>query len=149
MRALYASTRDEELALSGWDEQQAQAFIAMQFNAQSQQYLMSYPDADRRIVMLDGRPIGRLLVDRAGTDILLVDIAFLSEFRGSGVGTFLIRALLREARTANRSVRLHVLRWNIAARLYERLGFTVIGDDGVYFEMIAKPAAENPATNKL
>jgi ribosomal protein S18 acetylase RimI-like enzyme len=137
--ALYASTRAEELGLAGWNEDQKHAFLAMQFNAQHQSYLMSYPHADRQIVMWEDKRVGRLLIDRSGSDILLVDVALLPEYRRGGVGTFLIQSLLREANNEERNVRLHVLRANVAARLYQRLGFTLIADDGVYLEMVRVP----------
>ncbi|MBL8252187.1 MAG: GNAT family N-acetyltransferase, partial [Candidatus Competibacter sp.] len=35
---VYASTRAEELALTGWDETQKQAFLAQQFEAQHHHY---------------------------------------------------------------------------------------------------------------
>lgn len=139
--AVFASTRSDELNLSGWDEKQKQAFVEMQFRAQSQQYLMCYPEADNAIVLLNTLPIGRLLVERKGTNITLVDIALVPEHRNAGIGTTLIQSLLDESTSAQKSVLLHVLRWNMAARLYERLGFKVIGDDGVYFEMQRVPDA--------
>jgi len=139
--AIYASTRDEELSRSGWDDKQKQAFLEMQFKAQSQHYCICYPEADSVIISLHEHPIGRLLVDRQGADITLVDIALLPEYRNRGIGTSLIQALLDEANTAHRSVKLHMLRWSKAARLYERLGFEVIGGDGVYFEMKRVPDA--------
>ncbi|MCU1265477.1 MAG: family N-acetyltransferase [Acidobacteria bacterium] len=133
--AVFASTRSEELSLSGWDDTQKQAFLAMQFNAQSRQYSMSYPDADSSIVLLEDLSVGRFLVDRSGKDIILVDIALLPEQCNGGIGTSLIQSLLIEAASAQKHVSLHVLRGSAAARLYERLGFTVVGDDGVYLEM--------------
>ena len=136
---VYAGTRSDELSVSGWDDAQKQTFLAMQFNAQSQQYSMCYPEAENSVVILNGLQIGRFLVDRGGNDIILVDIALLPEFRKGGIGTSLIQSLLIEASSAQKNVRLHVLRWSAAARLYKRLGFTVIGDDGVYLEMRRVP----------
>jgi ribosomal protein S18 acetylase RimI-like enzyme len=139
LRAVYASTRSDELNLSGWDDHQKRAFIELQFRAQSQQYLMCYPEADNAIIQLNELPVGRLLVDRKGTDFMLVDIALLPDYRKAGIGTALIQSLLDEATSSQKSVGLHVLRWNVAARLYERLGFKITGDDGVYFEMKRVP----------
>jgi GNAT superfamily N-acetyltransferase len=145
--ALYASTRTEELSLSGWDDNQKRAFLEMQFKAQSQQYLMCYPEADSTIVLLNELSIGRLLVDRTGKEIILVDIALLPDHRNSGIGTALLQSLLDEATGAQKNVTLNVLRWNVATRLYERLGFKAVGDDGVYFEMKRVPggAVDEPA----
>jgi ribosomal protein S18 acetylase RimI-like enzyme len=138
--SLYASTREAELQMFGWSEAQLDAFIRMQFNAQQHHYQGAYPDADHSIVCADEKPIGHLLVDRTAPEILLIDIALLPEFRGSGIGGRLIQALLDEAHPQGRAVKLHVWKNNPAARLYHRLGFTVTGDDGVYFEML-RPAA--------
>jgi ribosomal protein S18 acetylase RimI-like enzyme len=84
-----------------------------------------------------------LLVDRKGADITLVDIAVLPEYRNRGIGTTLIQSLLKEATCAQKSVALHVLRWSSAARLYERLGFTMVSDDGVYLEMKRSPGEDH------
>ncbi len=137
--AVYASTRDEELNLTGWDDNQKRTFIEMQFRAQSQQYSLCYPQADSGVILLDEHPVGRLLVDRRGADITLVDIALLPEYRNRGIGTTLIQSLLNEAAGAQKNIALHVLRWSAAARLYERLGFTTVSEDAVYLEMKRTP----------
>ena len=57
---VYASTRAEELQAIGWDDNQKQAFIKMQFMARER----TYPKAGNRIIVLNGRPVGRMMVDR-------------------------------------------------------------------------------------
>jgi len=47
----------------------------------------------------------------------------------------LLKDLLKEAAAASKPVKLHVLSNSPALRLYERLGFSPIGGDGVYLEM--------------
>jgi ribosomal protein S18 acetylase RimI-like enzyme len=132
---VYASTRLEELAGLDWDDNQKQAFIKMQFLARER----TYPRVDNRIVILDDCEIGRILVDRNEHEILLVDIALLTEYRNSGIGSRLINDLLKEASESGKSVRLHVLQVSPAARLYERLGFQRSGGDAVYVEMMWTP----------
>lgn len=141
--ALYASTRSEEFAGVGWNEQQTQAFLQMQFEAQRR----CYPEADNRIILLHERAVGRIMVDRSEEAMLLVDISLLPEFRNAGIGTRLLRDLLNEATVAATPVRLHVLASNAARRLYERLGFTPIMDESssiggarAYLEMTWVPA---------
>ena len=80
-------------------------------------------------------PIGRLYVDRRTEEIRIIDIALLPEYRGKGVGSKLIRALLDEAEQERMPVRIHVERFNPALRLYRRLGFKVVEDEGVYYLM--------------
>jgi ribosomal protein S18 acetylase RimI-like enzyme len=132
---VYASTREEELKMWGWDDNQKRAFLEMQFRSQNQQYGLCYPQADSSIILFGDHPVGRLLVDRSGPEILLVDIALLPEYRNRHIGTTLIQSLLHEASGAKKNVALHVLRGSAAARLYERLGFTKVAEDDVYLEM--------------
>ena len=133
---LYASTRLEELEPFGWDDDQKQAFIKMQFVVRERSYR-----GDNRIVLLNGRAIGRMLVDRSEATILLRDIALLPEYRNAGIGSRLIQDLMNEARSARQVIRLHVVASSPAVRLYERLGFRRSGDDGAYLEMTWVPAA--------
>lgn len=139
--SVFASTRADELALMNWDDKQKAAFISMQFNAQSQQYVTSYPHADNSIVLFNEEPVGRLLVDRGAREFTLVDVALLPSHRGAGIGTHLIAELLREAAAAAKPVNLHVWHSNPAKKLYERLGFSVANDDGVYCQMSWQPTA--------
>jgi ribosomal protein S18 acetylase RimI-like enzyme len=138
---VYASTRADEMAITGWTAAQQQAFLQMQFKAQRQYYLQEYPSAEYHIIQRDGVDIGRRIVNRAGGEILLMDIALLPEYRNGGIGTALIRDLMAEAEQTDRPLRLHVEFFNRALRLYERLGFSKIGDVSVYFEMEWRPSA--------
>jgi ribosomal protein S18 acetylase RimI-like enzyme len=132
---IYASTRFEELAPVPWTAAQKDAFLRMQFQAQSQDYAANYPDAVFQVLLVDGTPAGRLYVDRRSDELRIIDIALLPEHRGAGVGSTLLRGLLAEAAAAGKPVRIHVERMNPALRLYERLGFRRTGDDGIYFLM--------------
>lgn len=133
---LFASTRAQELALlTHLDENQKTAFITMQFNAQSQQYVTSYPHAEHSIILWHEAPIGRLLIDRGDREFTLVDIALLPAHRGAGIGSHLLRDLLLTAAAANKPVKLNVWHSNPAKRLYERMGFSPANDAGVYCEM--------------
>jgi ribosomal protein S18 acetylase RimI-like enzyme len=139
LRNVFAATRADELALMNWDESQKEAFVAMQFNAQSRQYVMSYPHAHNSIILWNGAPIGRLIIDRGANEFTLVNIALLPAHRNAGIGTSLLRGLLKEATTVGKPVRLHALTTSAAVRLYERLGFSRVGADAVYTEMIWLP----------
>ena len=128
---VYASTRIEELEGFGWDDDQKRAFIRMQFLARER----TLPQTDDRIILLNGQPIGRMMVDRNEAAIRLRDIEVLTEHRNAGVGSRLIQDLIKEAAAASKPVQLHVLASSPAVRLYKRLGFRQTGDDGAYLEM--------------
>jgi len=145
LRQLFATTRADELAVMAWDENQKETFIAMQFNAQKQQYAMSYPAAQHSLILLNDVPIGRLLLDKGKLEFTLVDVALLPVHRGDGIGTGLIQDIVKEAAAAGKPVRLHVLTSSAAKRLYERLGFSPVGGDAVYLEMKWVPSVLDPA----
>jgi ribosomal protein S18 acetylase RimI-like enzyme len=140
LRGVYASTREAELAAINWNQEQRAEFIGFQFHAQTTYYRQQFPDATHDVVLVDGQPAGRLYVDRQPHEIRVVDIALLPEFRNRGVGGSLLRDVLAEATRLGRPVTLHVERSNPARRLYERLGFVVVEEDGpVHLTMRWKP----------
>jgi ribosomal protein S18 acetylase RimI-like enzyme len=136
---LYASTRMDELALVPWTEAQFDAFLKMQFNLQKRTYQMQFPAADHSIILSGEQEIGRLVVNRTGRDLLLVDITLLPEFRGRGIGGLLLRELQNEAARDGKSVSLSVIHNNPARRLYERAGFSQVGENGIHLEMLWQP----------
>jgi ribosomal protein S18 acetylase RimI-like enzyme len=138
LRAVYASTRAEELAPVPWGEEQKRAFTDMQFAAQDADYRRNYPDAQYSIIEVQGVPAGRLYVDRGKKEILIIDIALLPEHRRAGIGTKLLRELQHEARMAGKALTIHVEKFNPALRLYQRLGFQQLEDKGVYLFLVWK-----------
>src|SRR5712664_2086303 len=90
---VYASTRLEEVALVPWNDEQKQAFLQMQFNAQTQSYQREFPGAEYLVILHDGVPAGRLTIERSDKAILLIDIALLPAYRNFGIGSGLIQDL--------------------------------------------------------
>lgn len=131
LRALFEEVRADAFASLPLPDAQKQSLIEMQYRAQKAQYEFSYPEAENSIVVLGDQSIGVLRVDRKEAGTRLVEIALLSSQRRRGIGTALLRGLIAEGRP----VLLSVERANPARRLYERLGFVVMRDDGVYLEM--------------
>jgi ribosomal protein S18 acetylase RimI-like enzyme len=136
---LYSDVRRPEISAWGWNEQQQEMFLRMQFNAQQTWYESAYSGAEHRIIECDSRPAGRILVMRSADTIILVDIALLAEFRGHGIGARLISELLQLGARDRIPVRLHVLKTNPAQRLYQRLGFVQTGEDDMYLKMERLP----------
>ena len=135
LAGLYAGTRAEELAVTGWSDLEKAAFCRGQFNAQTAHYTANYPGASLQVIERDGQPAGRLYVMRWEREIRIMDIALLPEHRGAGIGTRLLRELQAEAQVAGKPLTIHVERFNPAMRLYQRLGFREIEDKGVYLLM--------------
>ncbi|HET6313484.1 MAG TPA: GNAT family N-acetyltransferase [Chloroflexia bacterium] len=136
---VYASTREAELALTDWTDEQKAAFVQMQFVAQHNHYQEYYPNAAFLVILADEQPVGRLYVDRWPDQTRVVDITVLPEYRNLGIGTVLLKALMAEAAEAGKPLTIHVEQYNPALRLYERLGFTRIADRGIYYLMEWRP----------
>jgi ribosomal protein S18 acetylase RimI-like enzyme len=136
---VYASTRADELAQVDWSEAQKQAFVAGQFAAQSRSYFNNYPGAEFQVIVVGGEPAGRLYLHRRPGEVRIMDLALLPPYRGQGIGTRLLRQVLADGQAAGRPVTIHVEKFNPALRLYERLGFRVVEDKGVYYLMRWEP----------
>jgi ribosomal protein S18 acetylase RimI-like enzyme len=85
------------------------------------------------VVLVDGAVAGYLDVEDEGEFVALNNIRVAPSLQGRGLGGALVERVIAEA--APRAVQLRVLRVNPARRLYERLGFRVVGDIGTHFVM--------------
>jgi ribosomal protein S18 acetylase RimI-like enzyme len=137
---IYASTREAELAVAAWDASVKEAFLRMQFSAQDASYRATFPGASFDLIVSGPEVLGRLYLDRGEQAWTVLDIALLPQHQRKGIGTRLLRQLLAEAVTAGKPVRLHVEQANPAQRLYQRLGFEQIEDQGIYLLLECKPA---------
>lgn len=62
-----------------------------------------------------------------------MDIALVPELRNLGLGRAVMEDLMQEGARTGCAVRVHVEKFNRALRFYERLGFRVAEDRGVYW----------------
>jgi len=132
LRKLYHSTRSDEVKAFGWDEAQQESFLDMQFRMQQNAYRMQYPNAEHSVIVCDRNAVGRLIVDRSGSETSLTDIAILPEFRGRGIASNLIKELQDEAK----SIILSVDKQNQVARhVYEKHGFVITGETEFMYGM--------------
>jgi GNAT superfamily N-acetyltransferase len=133
--SVYASTRQAELSVLGWPEEEADAFVRSQFDAQARHYQAFHPRASHEVITVAGEPAGRLILERSDEEIRIVDIALLPRFRGAGVGRALVGPLLEEADAGGLTVRCHVVQGNDAQAFWERLGLVARGLDGMHVLM--------------
>ena len=139
VQAIYYTTREPELALLAWSAKQKADFIAMQFQAQRQDYQHRFPQANYDLIVVGDEPVGYLYVMRGEQEIRLLDIALMTAWRNQGIGTAVLRQLMAEATRTQRPLSYMVLRFNEAAlRLYQRLGFQKAGEYGHHYLMVHK-----------
>lgn len=154
LAALYASTRWEELAPVDWPEAAKREFLDQQFQLQHAHYLQHYAGAEMLLIvaarqarqLLESQPdahwpdpasnehdlIGRIYFRAGSTEVRLMEIALLPAYRGRGIGCCLVQTLQAQAAQRGVDITLHVEPDNRAQRLYQRLGFKLIEQRGVY-----------------
>ena len=138
--ALYASTRAEEVAQTGWPAEMQAAFLRQQHEAQHQHYQAHYDHAEWLIIEQAGEAIGRLYWYEGEQSVHIVDISLMPQARGLGLGTAILGDLAEHAARLGKGVSIYVEKTNPACRLYERLGFAVAEDHGVY-DLMRRPHA--------
>jgi RimJ/RimL family protein N-acetyltransferase len=135
LRALYGSTREQEMQMLPWTPEQKAEFLDFQFLAQTKHYDDYYGQAEFLIIELDRSPIGRLYLHRRDADIEIIDIALLPEHRAKGLGRQLLQEVIDEASRGGKTVTIYVEHFNPARHLYDRLGFQHVDTNGVYHLM--------------
>ncbi len=98
------------------------------------------------IILVEGEPAGMLKIARDGKNWYLIQIQVVPQLQGAGLGSRLLRELVEEARSAGASLGLDVLKVNVARRLYERLGFVIVGESEHSFEMRLASDVKHRAT---
>ena len=132
---LYQYAHSSELPIEHLDKNQREMIFRMQFLAQQQTYSTQYPAAEDKIILLDGRRVGRVLVERRESDIQGIDLAVLPEFQNKGIGSMIVQDLMAEAGATGRPFRISVVKTNRAGELYKRLGLRITGESGLHYLM--------------
>ena len=139
LRALDAESRAADLG-GALDPALLGDILALQYRAREAGWAQEAPGHDDLVVLCDGEPVGRLVLDRRPEGIRVMDIAVLGATQGHGLGTDLLREVIAEADRRGVPVSLHVLEGSRAATLYERLGFRTVSRGGVH-RLMERPAA--------
>jgi ribosomal protein S18 acetylase RimI-like enzyme len=138
---VYASTREAEMAKTGWDNMSIDQYLHLQFKLQNTQFHHNYPKASYNIISWDGNHVGRLFVNRAKDEIRIIDFSLLTKYRNKGLGTRIMRNLVAESEKDGKPLRLSVERSCAAIRLFEREGFTATEDLGAFRFMQRLPSS--------
>ncbi len=139
LKEVYKSTRAAEMEMVDWPEQEKERFINQQFESQHSYYQQVYQDATFETICLGNEPVGRLYLWESDRQIRIVDIALLPEFRNQGIGSRILKRLIEKSDLSSKVLCIHVEVYNQALSLYQRLGFEVKDQTGVYHYMERKP----------
>ena len=109
----------------GWDD-----------NYQRERHNREFASHDFRIIQFRGTDVGFLITSHTSDTLKVNQIYILPEYQGKGIGSACIIRIVDDANLEQKSVVLKVLKVNIRGiALYQRLGFTIMGEDSIYFQM--------------
>jgi len=143
LRNLLIAQRWAEFAPLPLQDDQKIALLTGQFRAKRQHYATHYPNAWRAIIRLQDQPMGSITLDQRPERLWIVDIGLHPDHCGQGLGSVVLHAILATAARTGQGVGLSVALGNPAERLYRRLGFHSISQDGAYQMMHWQPTPED------
>ncbi|OLL31848.1 GNAT family N-acetyltransferase [Burkholderia sp. SRS-W-2-2016] len=88
-----------------------------------------------QVICVDGAPAGLLKAFRDNAGWFVEQLQIAPAFQRRGIGEQVLRTILRAAAAESVPVALHVFKDNPAKRLYDRLGFEIVGADDRQFHM--------------
>jgi len=112
--------------------------------AQAVSFRQQWHRAEVRIILLDGADVGWFQTQTHEDGLFVAQIIVDRPFQRRGIGTETMKRLIDEAAQANQSIRLDVVKINPALRLYERLGFRIVGEEERKFNMKRDPVMRRP-----
>lgn len=133
---LFCDSRTPDNTLLALPPEVREARLQSLFEASERQYRAAYPLADFEILLIDGAPAGNIYVDRGDDAYVLIDISLSPKSRNQGTGTAVVGNLIEEAGRLALPVRAQVQKFSPASRLWQRLGFERVGDDGLYYDIV-------------
>ncbi|MGI8639044.1 MAG: GNAT family N-acetyltransferase [Pyrinomonadaceae bacterium] len=91
---IYISSRAEELNFVPWTDEQKNAFLEAQFQAQTNHYYSTYSDGSFDLIKLENETAGRLFRAELDDEIRIIDLTLLPQCRNRGIGTLLLSDVL-------------------------------------------------------
>ena len=113
----------------GWDD-----------GYQRERHNREFASYDFRIVQFRGTDVGFFITSSTSDTLKVNQIFILPEYQGRGIGSACMARIVDNANLERVSVVLQVLKVNTRGiALYQRLGFTIVGEDSIYFQMEKLP----------
>ncbi len=113
----------------GWDD-----------NYQWERHNKEFASHDFHIIQFNGTDVGILVISHTSDALKINQIYILPEYQGKGIGSACLARIIDDANLEEKSVVLQVLKVNTRGiDLYRRLGFTIVGENSIYFQMEKLP----------
>jgi ribosomal protein S18 acetylase RimI-like enzyme len=122
---LYMETiKPYTIAFFEWVDQEQEARFAAQYRV-DETVIISHSGAD----------IGWFASRESDAETTLLQFYIAPAYQRQGIGSQVLQGLIEQWRLAGKPIALGVLKNNPARRLYERLGFRIIGENDIKFFM--------------
>jgi ribosomal protein S18 acetylase RimI-like enzyme len=103
---------------------------------QREMFKKSFGDKPRSIVIIDGVANGVIGVQVRAEEVYVDLIELHPRVQRRGIGAALVRSVLEQAAARRLPAALRVLKVNVGARrLYQRLGFAIVGENETHYDM--------------
>jgi ribosomal protein S18 acetylase RimI-like enzyme len=110
----------------GWDEKVQRSYHKKRFEP-----------AKYQIIQIDGENIGCVSIEEQSNKIILNIIDITPDYQNKGIGSKLIRGLIKKGLQENKTIELQVLKVNQRAfNLYTSLGFTLRDETETHYHMV-------------
>ena len=137
--SLFEKTFGMPLLSAGLPEALAEQLVRQQFDVKEAAYRNDFPEAQHCIIEIEGDAVGQLRMFRGERDARIVDISILPDWQRKGLGSAVLKDMLRAAQHEHRALKLSVERNSAALHLYRKLGFQTVHEDELYCEMVNAP----------
>ena len=136
---LFFSHKIKELNGEAWPENIKQQICLIQFNAFEKSFVERGLDVKDLIIIIDSKPIGRLILNETEQCMLIGYIGVISDFQNKGIGKKVLNIIIEKAINNNKKLSLSVSIDNYAYYLYLKLGFIVTNKDEINYTMTYTP----------
>lgn len=106
----------------------AQRLMAWDDAVQTSRFAQQWRVEEAQIILEKDRPVGFAMARIDAAEIALLQLYVAPEHQGQGIGSAALHLLLERWACEDKPIALGVLRDNPARRLYERLGFELVGE---------------------
>ena len=113
----------------GWDD-----------SYQQERHNKEFASYDFHIIQFRETDVGFFITSSISDTLKVNQIFIFPEYQGKGIGSACMTRIIDDANLEHRSVVLQVLKVNTRGiALYKRLGFKIVGEDSIYFQMEKLP----------
>lgn len=110
--------------IRGWDEGLEHLFFKEEMS-----------EEDNYVIKVDNERIAYLSLDKTADNIGIENLLILPKYQNKGIGTRIIKDLIRECKLKEKNLSLKAFKINEKAnKFYTALGFNLVGEDNEYYK---------------